>query len=203
MQTSKGFTFVEVIIAMAIIAIAFSTLLLSQVSSYKVTTQMRYASDTKAAATKVMEAILADVARTITSAQAGYDATYKDATVGGVDVSYYFVDYAFTCVSGTPTPPRTLRTNLAFDGTVTGGVCTGTTADLPASLAGAIGSFISINWTIASEPGLTGEGLLKVIVEAQHTRGARVFLVERVSCYDVYPSPNMSVPKPCPDPAGL
>lgn len=60
---------------------------------------------------------------------------------------------------------------------------------------------VSVTYTVAGESGVTGEGVLTVTVTALHSVGGQqLTLGDRVTCYDVYPSPTSLAPQPCPTP---
>lgn len=60
---------------------------------------------------------------------------------------------------------------------------------------------VEVTYTVAGESGVTGEGVLTVTVTAVHTVGGQqLTLGDRVTCYDVYPSPTSLAPQPCPTP---
>ncbi|RIH84897.1 prepilin-type N-terminal cleavage/methylation domain-containing protein [Calidithermus roseus] len=209
MRKTQGITLVELLIALAILAIAFTALLFSQLSNLRASAQTRYASETKAAATRVLEALQAEVTKTVEVSST--TATYYDATVtfGSTTkyISYLFLDYYYRCPSTvTPTSPGT-RTNLRplsdlTYGNSSGGVaCAGGKTNLPAALQNSLGSSISsVDWRIVGEAGITGEGVVSITVSAQHLRGPRITLINRITCYDVYPSPTSDAPIPCPTP---
>lgn len=63
---------------------------------------------------------------------------------------------------------------------------------------------VQVTYTVTGEGGVTGEGLLTVTVTAVHgTGGQQLTLGDRVTCYDVYPSPTSLAPQPCPLPTAL
>ncbi|RTH38540.1 prepilin, partial [Thermus scotoductus] len=57
----KGLTLVEVLVALAVLGLAFGALLMSQLSNLRANAQARFASDTKAAAVQVLEKLSAEV----------------------------------------------------------------------------------------------------------------------------------------------
>ena len=175
----KGLTLVEVLIALAVLGIAFGALIMSQISNLRANAQARWLSETKAATIRVLEQQMSQILRVESSS----DPRYQDK---GTD-SYWFIDYYYSCPTKV-NPPSDIRqgsqTNLR-----------------PVSCRGTqeIGA-ITTNWTIEGQGGVFGEGLIKVSVTATHPRGPSLSLVDYISCYDVYPSPTVDTPVPCPRP---
>jgi len=201
MKNPRGITLVELLIALAILAVGFSALLYSQVYNLRASSGARTASETKAAANQVLEQKMAEVlvvqiddtgATPLGSTNQITNTAYIDesnATLSGkngVKQSFFFTDYYWSCPTvqtppaGTLLPGRTLRSVA----------CSGST-----TLNG-----ISVNWRVAGLSGVMGEGVLDVVVTATHPRGATITVGNRVSCYDIYPSPSANAPKPCPTP---
>nr|WP_244187356.1 prepilin [Thermus tenuipuniceus] len=171
---------------------------MSQVSNLEASAQSRYATDTKAAAVRVLEEKSAEVLKSEvpstlptsdfckTSPTDPRCAQVDDPATGR---SFYFVDYYYRC----PTlvnPPQALRRGSASN--LRPVSCSGTEQQ----------GGIEVGWRILGESGIRGEGVVTVVVTAQHTRGARVTMGRRVTCYDVYPSPTQDKPAPCPPPGG-
>ncbi|WP_337845494.1 type II secretion system protein [Thermus sp.] len=181
----KGLTILEILIALAVLGIAFAALLTSQISSLRTSAQSRFASDTKAFAVQVLEDLSAQALRTETSSTQN---TYTDEERGGVYRSFYFIDYYYGCP--TPVTPPTgsgIRTALR---TV---ACSGQRTSPEG---------IRADWDYIGEGGRFGEGVLTVVVTATHPKGPRVTVGRRITCYDVYPSPTHDKPRPCPEPGG-
>lgn len=107
----------------------------------------------------------------------------ETSTTGGVKY-FAFNDYYWTCPTQL-TPPAgalavVLRPSCSGDSTV---------------------GNVTVDYEIVGESGVTGEGVLTVTVTALHTDGGqRLTLGDRVTCYDVYPSPTSLAPQPCPTP---
>lgn len=188
----KGLTFVEVLIALAVLGIAFGALLMSQVSNLRANAQARFATDAKAAAVQVLERRSAEVLKSeIVPALSPYkDAPLDPDNPSGNWRSFYFVDYYFSCPTRVAPSPKqrggsvaNLRPGLTCSGTET--------------IFG-----IPVAWDIRGENGILGEGVVTVVVTATHPRGPKVTLGRRVTCYDVYPSPTQDQPAPCPPPGG-
>ncbi|BBL82466.1 hypothetical protein TthAA229_12480 [Thermus thermophilus] len=182
----------EVLIALAVLGIAFGALLMSQVSNLRANAQARFATDAKAAAVQVLERRSAEVLKSeIVSALSPYkDAPLDPNNPSGDWRSFYFVDYYFSCPTPVAPSPKqrgglvaNLRPGLPCSGTET-------VADIP------------VAWSIRGESGILGEGVVTVVVTATHPRGPKVTMGRRVTCYDVYPSPTQDQPAPCPPPGG-
>lgn len=197
---TQGLTLVETLVALAVVGIAFGALLLSQVSNLRASAQSRYATDAKAAAVRVLEDRSAQVLRSeIPSGLAGLPSDFcktnpSDTRCAQVDDpttgrSFYFVDYYYRCPTPV-TPPPALRGGNA--NRLRQVDCVGTVQQ----------GGIEVDWRIFGESGIRGEGVVTVVVTAQHPRGARVTMGRRVTCYDVYPSPTQDKPAPCPPPGG-
>jgi prepilin-type N-terminal cleavage/methylation domain-containing protein len=188
----KGLTFVEVLIALAVLGIAFGALLMSQVSNLRANAQARFASDAKAAAVQVLEKLSAGVLK---SEVVRATSPYKDAPLdpnnpSGNWRSFYFVDYYFSCPTLVAPSPKQR-----------GGLVANLRPGLPCSGTETVGG-IPVAWNVRGEGGTLGEGVVTVVVTATHPRGPKVTMGRRVTCYDVYPSPTQDQPTPCPPPGG-
>jgi len=169
MRDNEGMSLVEVLIALVIVGIAFTTMAFVQTNNLKMTTNARLTTTVKAAANQVLEAVMTDVLET---------------TVSGSTKTFAFNDYYWTC----PTPSTPPSGALAVVNTPS---CSGTTS---------IGD-VDVTHAIVGEGGVTGEGVLTVTVTAVHVHGGqRLTLGDRVTCYDIYPSPTSLAPQPCPTP---
>jgi prepilin-type N-terminal cleavage/methylation domain-containing protein len=188
----KGLTFVEVLIALAVLGIAFGALLMSQVSNLRANAQARFATDAKAAAVQVLEKLSAGVLK---SEEVPATSPYKDAPLdpnnpSGNWRSFYFVDYYFSCPTLVAPSPKQR-----------GGLVANLRPGLPCSGTETVGG-IPVAWNVRGEGGTLGEGVVTVVVTATHPRGPKVTMGRRVTCYDVYPSPTQDQPAPCPPPGG-
>jgi len=181
----KGLTILEVLIALAVLGIAFAALLTSQLTNLRTSAQARFASDTKAFAVQVLEKLSAQA---LWTENVDADSPYKDEERDGAHRSFYFIDFYYSCPTlVTPPAGSGIRTTLR---SVT---CSGRTT-------GPDG--IQADWNYIGEGGRFGEGVLTVVVTATHPRGPRVTVGRRITCYDVYPSPTHDKPRPCPNPGG-
>lgn len=186
----KGLTLVEVLVALAVLGLAFGALLMSQLSNLRANAQARFATDAKAAAVQVLEKLSAEVLK---SEVVPATSPYKDAPLNpnnplGDWRSFYFVDYYFSCptrVNPSPKQRQGLQSNLR-----PGLACSGTET---------VGG-IPVAWSLWGESGIRGEGVVTLVVTATHPRGPKVTMGRRVTCYDVYPSPTQDQPAPCPPP---
>ncbi|MGQ9735841.1 MAG: prepilin-type N-terminal cleavage/methylation domain-containing protein [Thermaceae bacterium] len=188
-MTNRGLTVVELLIAIAVIGLAFSALLSSQLSSLRTSAQARYASDAKAFAVEVLERKSAEVLRVETVPPTS---PYLDEEDTGR--SFFFIDYYYGCPTPvTPPPGSSIRPNLRRM------ECRGTEVN-PAG--------IQADWAILGESsapnpwGVRAEGVVTLVVTARHPQGPQVTVGRRVTCYDVYPSPTHDKPRPCPEPGG-
>lgn len=169
MRRQQGFTLAEVLIALAVIGVAFGALALVQVTNLQATVAARLLTDTKAAANTVLEELMAQVLAT--------------RTVGGV-LQFDFNDYYWSC----PTPQSPPAGALPV---VIRRTCTGTRT---------VGD-VTVVHSIRGESGVLGEGVLTISVTATHNRGGQsLTLGDRITCYDIYPSPTATAPAPCPTP---
>src|SRR5690606_23197412 len=169
MRHDKGMTIVEVLIAVAVVGIAFAAMAFIQTNNLRMTTNARLTTDVKAAANQVLEAVMADVLAT---------------TVSGSTKTYAFNDYYWTCPTQLTPPSGALPVSSRP-------ACTGSTTVGP----------VVVTHEIAGESGVVGEGVLTITVTAVHNNGGqRLTLGDRVTCYDVYPSPTSLAPEPCPTP---
>jgi len=188
MRKPDGISIVELLVALAIIGIAFVPLVLSQLSSLRASSQTALASQVKAAATAELERQTALVLQVESPPS---NNNLRDDI--SANKSFYFVDYYYTCPNpAIPLPPpssNSSRTALRLGINCNNG--SGTTNNL-----------ITTRWSVAREPGMLGEGLITITVTSTHSRGPTLTLVNRISCYDVYPSPTADAPAPCPTPAG-
>ena len=183
----KGLTLLEVLLALAVIGIAFAAFLLSQVSDLRASARSRYATDAKAMAVRTLESLSAEVLRTETVASGS---SYLDEPSTGR--SFYFVDYFYSCPQWVAADSSVRNGNGANQSNFRQVSCRGEVREGP----------IEAKWAIRGENGILGEGVVTVVVTAQHDRGPKVTVGRRVTCYDVYPSPTQDKPAPCPPPGG-
>jgi prepilin-type N-terminal cleavage/methylation domain-containing protein len=107
-----------------------------------------------------------------------------ETTITGGNKYFAFNDYYWTCPTALTPPTGALPV-------VNRPSCTGTRT---------IGD-VQVTYAVAGESGVTGEGVLTVTVTAVHGAGGqRITLGDRVTCYDIYPSPTSLAPEPCPAP---
>lgn len=184
---SEGFTLIEVLIALAVIGIAFAALGFVQLTNLQASSGARLTTETKAAANAVLEAVLAEVLATESCSPT---ADYCDTT----GVFYAFNDFYWSCPFRIDPPPDGLA--IQFDREADD-ECEGTRNVNVAS-----DRSIPVTFTIAGEEDILGQGVLSVQVTATHPLGSRPSLTigDRITCFDVYPSPTSDAPAPCPDP---
>ncbi|WP_119341277.1 prepilin [Meiothermus hypogaeus] len=188
MHKPVGISIVELLVALAIIGIAFVPLVLSQLSSLRASAQTGLVSQVKAAATAELERQTALVLQVETPPSSN---SLRDDI--SANKSFYFVDYFYSC----PNPPVALPTPSSNSSRTA--LRSGISCD---NGSGTTNNQITTRWSVARESGLLGEGLIIITVTATHSRGPTVTLVNRISCYDVFPSPTSDAPAPCPTPAG-
>lgn len=166
---ASGFTLIEVLIALAVIGVAFGALALSQVNNMRASVTARLATETKAAANQVLEGLMADVLVT---------------TGAAPNLTFAFNDYYWSC-------PTAVTPAAGAMPVATSRTCTGTTS---------VGD-VTVTHAIAGLAGVRGEGVLGITVTATHAhRGQTLTIGDRVTCYDIYPSPTSTAPEPCPEP---
>lgn len=174
-RKAAGLTILEVLVAMAVLVVAFSALAFTQIASMSATARNRNVTVVKAAATRVLEDKMRDIL--------GNYANPSNAS----ERWYYFTDYYESCPTVLSSPSRPLANPLPCSGTVKSD-----------------GNTVTSTWVVQYEPGaLDGEGQLRLTVTAARTGGPTLSLVNIISCYDIYPSPTVGVPTPCPTDGSL
>lgn len=169
MIRQEGLTIIEVLIALAILGIAFVALAMVQANNLRMTTNARLTSIVKAAANQELESIMSKVLAT---------------TASGSSTTYAFNDYYWTCPTELTPPSGALLVTSR-----------------PSCSETSESGDVTVTYQIVGESGVTGEGVLTVTVTAVHQHGGqRLTLGDRVTCYDVYPSPTSTAPEPCPLP---
>jgi prepilin-type N-terminal cleavage/methylation domain-containing protein len=170
-RTVQGFSLAEVLIALAVIGVAFGALALTQVTNLRASVTARAATDVKAAANVVLESVMAQVLETSKDEDGDFIFSFNDfywscpTAVTPSSGSLPVVDDARTCMDTQP-----------------------------------VGD-IDVEFRIAGESGILGEGVLTITVTAtQPTSGQTLTIGDRVTCYDIYPSPKSTAPAPCPTP---
>lgn len=167
----KGFTIIEVLIALAILGIAFTALLMNQLSNLRTTARMRLVTEIKSGVTQVLEGKTAEVL----------------AKTGNSITDFAFYDYYWGC----PTPVsgasavigRPLNSVSCQGDSTVGRVQVSWAISGEGGLEGEGLILLTATGTVSNVP-----------------NSPRVGLVHRVSCYDVYPSPTQDAPAPCPKP---
>lgn len=186
---STGFTLIEVLVALAVISIAISGLAFVQITNLRATSAARLATDTKSAAGLVLERVLAQVLQTDTCA---VGQPYCDE----IGTWYAFNDYFWTCPDPVDPSAGSLAVRTDFSATISCGDEEGIV------IVSGSGHDVNVVFDIAGLDGIEGEGVLAVTVTATHTlRDNYVVTVgDRITCYDVYPTPTAEAPAPCPVP---
>ena len=193
-----GFSVIEMLIALAVIGIAFAALAVVQVGNLRASSRSRLTTDTKAVANQVLEKQMADVlgiyeGGTDGCGAANYDETETDSSGNPVYKCFRFTDYYWQCPSLSAAFPASYvghRTKLAS-------VDCGNAPNFGSAPSS---SAVDVSINIAGGSGTLGEGILNVAVTAKNKSGPEITLGDTVTCYDVYPSPSVTAPAPCPEP---
>lgn len=187
-----GFSLIEVLIALAVISIAFASLSFVQLTNLRASTTSQLATEVKTAANLVLEDLLARVLEVDTTPSAG---GHVDEKTG---FAYRFNDFYWSCPEFTGSiPSGRLDITPEF-------------IALQASDDQCEGERTLGNVTVAFEiRGLSldpiarrpGEGVVEIVVTATSAvGGAPLTIGDRVTCYDIFPSPTNDTPAPCPAP---
>ncbi len=203
----SGLTLAELMIALAIIAVAFLALAMTQVNHLRASSRSAVATQVKTSANHVLEAVSGDVLRAFNVDPTSSLDDQVD-TLSGKHLSFKFIDYYGLCAPSanhdglrtsfrtqvaSPVPPTTATSQAGFE---SGDIleCTGSTTDGP----------VAVGWSVGPPTSVTpydSEGTLDVTVTAT-SQNITLTVGTAISCYDVYPSPKKATPKPCPVPAG-
>lgn len=189
----SGFTLVEVLIALAIISIAFASLSFVQLTNLRASTTSQLATEVKTAANLVLEDLLASVLEVDTNPGAG---DHVDPTTG---FAYRFNDYYWSCPTFTGTPPADRLAITPEFVTLLG------TGVNPCSGQRSIGrvqvDFLIRGLSLDPVARRPGEGVVEIVVTASSADGGPALTIgDRVTCYDIFPSPTNDTPAPCPTP---
>lgn len=172
---TRGLTLIEVLIALAVLAVAFTALAQSQILNLRQAVNTGTQSETKATAVRAME----------TLQQATLQSQEITLSTGVKVRAYAYTWYWLNCRASALTPGSTtyLPTNAS------------TLSCTPNLGAGVTGK-------IEAQSGVMGEGLLKISVTAvnQSNTTVKTTLADVLTCYDVYPVPTSDTPAPCPSP---
>jgi prepilin-type N-terminal cleavage/methylation domain-containing protein len=173
---TRGLTLIEVLIALSVMGVALGAMLFTQVSNLRAQNTTRASSELKAEAVRVVEQVTANVLR--------IDQTLVQTSAKGLNDprASYFGDYYWSCPTVSASPDNPLPAS-AVHSRIQATDCTGTLEHS--------------TWTLSGESGADGEGLITLTVNTV-VNGRKFALVNRISCYDVYPSPSTTAPAPCP-----
>lgn len=171
MKRTEGLSIVELLVGMAIFAVLLVAFSTAQVGNLRTTGRSQASTEAKAAVLARFE----ELSRAVLVVN-------LDPTLTSKYDKYAFLRYDDYC----RTTPKS-----------------GAPAVDCASAEGT-----AVSWTIVSEAGtattyadlVKGEGQLRITVSTVDAQGLPYSLTGRVSCYDIYPSPNTTAPQPCPDP---
>lgn len=174
MKRDAGLSLVELLVALAILGTVFMVLANSQIANLRTTARSQASTQARALALRELETLSSRVLQVTPAAPTIYG-------------KYAFARYYDFCRT-TPLP-------------VPAGVA-------PVACRSEAGAAVA--WEIVSEADLSadpaervkGEGQVRLNLTVVDARGVPFSVVERVSCYDVYPSPTSTAPAPCPEPVG-
>ncbi len=191
---TRGLTLIELLIALAIIGIAFLALALSQVNQLRASSRSQVLTTVKTAANQVLEQ---QTSRVLKALSVTSGSSWEDLVqAGGDSLSFKFVDYYHYCTtganeSGLRTDYRTQDATQA-DSANHIGACSGSeTVDNT-----------TVDWQISpptSYASYDTEGVLDIVATGTQNN-ITLTVGNAITCYDVYPSPKLGTPKPCPDP---
>lgn len=194
----NGLTLIEVLLALAIVGIAFAALAVSQVSNLRSSSRSRMLTEAKTVASSVLEQEMNAVLQKQTASGGLYD--------DGNGYHYAFIDYYYGC------PTTVTSSQLPSD--IRGGDVSLISVPSPGCTNGPAGTDVTTKdgvvntvWSIAgatppaNAPSLValGEGVVDVTVTSK-IGGSSITLADSVTCYDVYPTPQVDAPAPCPTP---
>lgn len=209
-RATFGFSVIEMLVALVVIAIAFGALALTQVSNLRASSRSRLLSDDKAAANQILEQRMADILLVDTSGTNG-SPTDDDPTSNYR--SFYFIDYYYDCYP--QEQPQGVRQNdvhnlRSYGVNVNLDSTTSTPPPIICSGSKTVKTDtgkVLVDFGAHGESGIMGEGDVLVWASAHHVDAAgnpigndSIILTNRITCYDVYPSPSADAPEPCPNP---
>ena len=188
----QGMTLIEVLIALAVLGIALSAFALSQAGNLRATATGQESSEAKTAAATVLEEKMAEILEVATTGSS----SYNDSQDASVYRSFFFIDYYYSCP--TVQAPKGVRNDsTAYLRPSSEVPCSGT---VPVTTDRGT---VMVTWELRGLTGIAGEGLIEVEVRAAHAGGPTVLMSDAVTCYDIYPSPTVDAPDPCPTPSAL
>ncbi|HEX7039610.1 MAG TPA: type II secretion system protein [Trueperaceae bacterium] len=204
-RRQAGITLLELLIALAVISIAFMAFAFSQLQSLRSTSRAQVLTEVKAAANLALETISAEVLAAVPLSDCT-TSNFCDQTdvVNGVtqNLSFKFIDYYRWCA---PSSYREgLRTYFRTQSTPSGGGLPTPSATQIGPCAGsATIDGVDVDWSIAPPATVSGaldtEGVLDLTVTATHDLGQTLTIGSTITCYDVYPAPKKETPRPCPE----
>jgi len=197
-QQQAGITLIEMLIALAVIGIAFTALAMSQVNSLRATSRAQILTEVKAAANVALETASAEVLKAVTLTSCTDPLCDQEDTYNGTSryLSFKFIDYYHWCApsawdEGLRTSYRS-QVSSATPANNEVANCSGT----------ATMDSVDVEWSISSPTatGFSEEGVLDITVTATHPLGTSLTVGNTITCYDVYPAPKKETPRPCPAP---
>lgn len=203
MSSRSGLTILEVLIALVVVAVAFVALAYTQLTNLKVSSNARLVSEAKTVAVNVLEDQIAKVLTVdnTLSPPANYlDAQYDDNGTTHYE-SFHYIDYYYSCPSVVSLPSGVRSTSSPQLRSVT---CDNQNSPITRT---AQDGAVSAVYDIKGLSGPSGEGVITISVTATLTTASHqshaVTVADSLSCYDVYPSPKVDTPAPCPIPTKL
>lgn len=192
MKRSHGLTIIELLIALAVIGVGLLAFSYAQVGSLRASARSALTTEAKTAANLVLEAKTAEVLTTVRrrladgSTNPEWDSDYRDAEDSGVELSFKFIDFYYSCPTVVDPPDPDTRE--------------GDAANLrPVACSGSERlDDVTVAWRLEGQSGIAGEGVVDIVVTADHRNGARLTVGNTITCYDVYPAPKHDTPQPCP-----
>jgi prepilin-type N-terminal cleavage/methylation domain-containing protein len=168
--TNRGFTLIEVLVALVLILVAVGSMIFVQFTNLRTTVSARLLTETKAAANVVLEDLMAQVL------------VVENNPSSVTDFNFYHYYWSCPTPQTPPSGPAASATGIACSGTRT-------INDIAVAFAihGASG--------VLGEGILT-----VTVTGTHSTRGQTLTIGSRITCYDIYPSPSATAPEPCPRP---
>lgn len=206
-RRQSGLSLIELLIALAVIAIAFGALALVQVNNLRASSRSRLTTDVKAVANQELEKEMSQVLKVDDTTDAGAtgasacNAARADETdVSGGTTTYrcfWFTDYYWQC----PDPGAGVYSaNYQGNRSATSAGLRAVSCGHQSFTQSSENPDVKVSVKIAASDGPLGEGLINVAVTAKHDLGPEITLGDAITCYDVYPSPAVNTPAPCPEP---
>lgn len=198
-RTQEGITLIEMLIALAVIGIAFVALAMSQVNSLRATSRAQLLTTVKGVANVALETASAEVLKAVTlSSCSTHPLCDQEDTYNGANryLSFKFIDYYHYCA------PSAWDEGLRVSYRPQGTSATPSDDEVASCSGTATIDSVEVQWLISSPTatGMSEEGVLDITVTATHPLGTSLTVGNTITCYDVYPAPKKETPRPCPAP---